>query len=306
MRVLKVFNNNVVLAAEDDGRQLVVTGRGLGFGLRPGQRLDETKVVRRFVPEDSRDPGNFGMLVAAIPAELLTLADTVLDVVHVEGVIASRPGSTTVVALADHLAFAMGRLRDGIEVTYPLRAEIAHLYPHEMAAGDRIVQLVNARLAAEDPELLPLASADGAPHDTVPQLDPEEAVAVALHLVNAGFASGDLSATYRMTGVINQVFDVIERFYDRPFERSSVNAARFITHLRYFFVRASHAQQVVESSRGLAEAITQAYPRAHGCAVRIRALLELRLGHPITEDETAYLTLHIARLTQPGRTKEIP
>lgn len=303
MRLLKVFNNNVVLAAEDDGRQLVVTGRGIGFGLRPGARLDENKVARRFVPEDSRDPGNFGMLIAAIPGDLLAVADTVLGIVDAEGIIASRPGSTTVVALADHLAFAMSRLRDGIEVTYPLRAEIAHLYPQEMAAGDRIVQLVNDRLTAGDAELLALASS-GETGDVVPQLHPEEAVAVALHLVNAGFASGDLSATYRMTGVINQVFDVIECFYNRSFERSSVNAARFITHLRYFFVRATQQQQVVVSSRGLAEAITQAYPRAHACAVRIRALLELRLSHPITDDETAYLTLHVSRLSgdeQPRR-----
>lgn len=37
-------------------------------------------------------------------------------------------------------------------------------------------------------------------------------------------------------------------------------------------------------------------PAAHQLARRIAALLELRLGQPVSEDEIAYLTLHAARL----------
>ena len=301
VRVVKVFNNNVVLAAEEDGRLVVFTGRGLGFQKRPGDHLEAARVVQRFVPEDSRDPSNFAQLVSAIPHVHLVLADSLLTTVQAEGLLGSDPGSTTLVALADHLTFALTRLREGIDLTYPLRAEIAHLYPMEMAAGDRIIELVNAHLAdgtlALDPDgdtgtvrQTPVRSTRGLP--------PGEAVAVALHLVNAGLATGDLAATYRMTGMINQVFEVIESFYARPFPRESVNAARFITHLRYFFVRATQSRQVVETSRELAGAIIAAYPRSHACAVKVRRLLELRLGHPITESETAYLTLHVARLSE--------
>lgn len=48
-------------------------------------------------------------------------------------------------------------------------------------------------------------------------------------------------------------------------------------------------------------AITQAYPDAYQCAVRLKAVLELRLGQPITEEETGYLTLHVARLAADDR-----
>ena len=64
---------------------------------------------------------------------------------------------------------------------------------------------------------------------------------IALHLVNAGFATGDLSFTYQMTGVFTQLFEVLEQAYGQ-------------------------------------------------------AVLELRLGEPLTEDEVTYLTLHVARM----------
>ena len=103
-----------------------------------------------------------------------------------------------------------------------------------MQAARRILEHVNAQL-------------------DVPLVD-DEAVPITLHLVNAGFATGDLSYTYQMTGVFAQLFEVLEQAYERPFDRNTVNAARFITHLRYFFVRANSGKQLEESAGKLRDA----------------------------------------------------
>jgi beta-glucoside operon transcriptional antiterminator len=274
VEVLRVFNNNVVLARAADRGEVILTGRGLGFQAKPGQQVDETKVVRVFVPEDGRNADNFGALVAAIPPEHLALADQALDIAR--GGLRGPLNSTTVVALADHLSFAIKRLRQGLNIEYPLRAEVAHLYPDELRIAQQIVDFVNGRL-----------------EESLPR---DEAVAVALHLVNAGFASGDLSYTYQMTGVFAQLFEVLEQAYGRSFDRETVNAARFITHLRYFFVRAHTGRQLAEGATGLGSAIREAYPEAFGTALKLQAVLELRLGQPLTEDEVTYLTLHVARM----------
>lgn len=49
MEILRVFNNNVVLA-KDRGREVILTGRGLGFKAKPGMTVDDAKVARVFVP----------------------------------------------------------------------------------------------------------------------------------------------------------------------------------------------------------------------------------------------------------------
>ena len=43
--------------------------------------------------------------------------------------------------------------------------------------------------------------------------------------------------------------------------------------------------------------IMESYPKAAECARRIAALIELRLDTTLTEDEIAYLTLHVARVS---------
>ena len=151
----------------------------------------------------------------------------------------------------------------------------------QLLAARRILKHVNAQLE------VPLAD--------------DEAVPITLHLVNAGFATGDLSYTYQMTGVFAQLFDVLEQAYGRPFDRDTVNAARFITHLRYFFVRANSGKQLEESASKLREAIRGSYPDAYSTALKLQAVLELRLGEPLTEDEVTYLTLHVARMVDEDR-----
>jgi beta-glucoside operon transcriptional antiterminator len=280
MEILRIFNNNVVLARDGgNGREVILTGRGLGFQAKPGQRVDLSQVVRTFVPDDGRDPDNFGAMVAAIPPEHLALAEAAIEAGRAELAIPSS--AVLAVTLADHLSFAIKRLRDGIEFEYPLRAEISHLYPAELRAAQRILEHVNASLEAP--------------------LNDGEAVSIAMHLVNAGFAVGDLSFTYQMTGVFAQLFEVLEQAAGRPIDRDTVNAARFITHLRYFFVRAASGKQLDEGASKLSSAIRDSYPDAYSTALRLQSVLQLRLGEPLTDDEATYLTLHVARLLDEDR-----
>ena len=88
-----------------------------------------------------------------------------------------------------------------------------------------------------------------------------EAVALALHLVNAGFSGGDLSATYTMTGIIQQMIAVIEGAYGITLAQDSVNVARFITHLRYLFVRIHQHEQLDDEPQPIIESIKTSYPR---------------------------------------------
>ncbi|MGO4236933.1 PRD domain-containing protein [Pseudarthrobacter sp. YAF2] len=106
-----------------------------------------------------------------------------------------------------------------------------------------------------------------------------------------------------MTGVFTQLFEVLEKAYDRPFNQDTVNAARFITHLRYFFVRAQTGRQLDDGASTLSKAIRESYPEAYANALKLQAVLELRLGEPLTEDEVTYLTLHVARMVEDLRVR---
>lgn len=275
MDILRVFNNNVVLARDDAGGEVILTGRGLGFQARPGQAVDPGKVVRVFRPDAGRDPDHLAHLLAGIPPEYVALVGSALAEA---GLDAKASGSATlVVALADHIAFAVRRSEIGVAIEYPLLGEVQHLYAQEYGQGVALLDALNHRLDAP--------------------LPPGEAVALALHFVNAGFATGDLSYTYTMTGVIQQMVSVIEQAYSVDLDLGSVSVGRFVTHLRYLFVRIHQHRQLDEGRSSIGAAIREAYPDALACAERLAALLELRMGTPLSDDEVSYLTLHVARAT---------
>ena len=279
MEILRVFNNNVVLAKGGDGGEVILTGRGLGFQAKPGQTVDESKVVRTFVPSDGRDPDHLAQMLADIPPEIIRV---VVESMQEAGLGERETGSTTLVmALSDHVANAVERVRRGIDITYPLLGEVSNLYPQEYAQGRAMLASLNARLDVTLP--------DG------------EATALAMHLVNAGFANGDLSDTYKMTGVIQQMLTIIEQTYGVSLDQHSVNVGRFITHLRYLFVRIHQGKQLDKEPEPIIASIRQSYPKAMQCAQTIGTVASLRLGSNLTEDEVAYLALHVARVVADAR-----
>lgn len=275
MEILRVLNNNVVIARDASDDEVILVGRGLGFQARPGQPVAEAKIVRRFVPDHGRDPDHLAQLLADVPPEYIQLVTSAMAEAGLGDQVSSTP--TLVIALADHVAFAVKRIAVGKHVEYPLLAEVQHLYADEYARGLALVRAVNARLDTPLPE--------------------SEAVALTLHLVNAGISTGDLSYTYTMTGIIQQMLDIIASTYGLQLESGSVNVGRFITHLRYLFVRIHDHRQLTEKHSEIGAAIRNAYPEALQCAERLAAIIELRLDSALTEDELSYLVLHVARVT---------
>ncbi|AKK03979.1 PRD domain-containing protein [Corynebacterium epidermidicanis] len=273
MRVLRIFNNNVVLAATGEGGEVVVTGRGVGFQTKPGDVIDDAKIVKVFYPADGRDPDHLAEMLAFIPAEHIRL---VIEAMGKAGLSAEQQGKITlVIALADHLSGAIRRAVEGTSISYPLKAEVQQLYGEEYQQAVRLVDILNQSISTA--------------------ISPEEATAFTLHLVNASFTSGDLTYTYQMTGLIEQMIEIVAQGTDSS-TLDEISIARFITHLRYLFVRIAQHRQLSGETSPVTTAIMEAYPEAVACARLLAELTELRLGEPLTEDEVSYLALHVARL----------
>lgn len=279
MHVLRVFNNNLILAREAQGAEVILTGRGLGFQAKPGDQVDDERVVRVFRPDDGRDPDHLAALLADIPPESVHLVAEALTEVGLD-TIASR--AALLVALADHVASALTRAERGQVVEYPLLAEVTSLYPEEYAQATALLGAINRRVEVPLPD--------------------SEAVGLALHLVNAGFATGDLSASYLMTGLIQQLLDVVAASSGVTLVPGSVSVGRFITHLRYLFIRVHRGEQVDDVAlSGVGEAIRSAYPEEAILADRLAQIVELRVRTPLSPNEAAYLTLHVARVVGEAR-----
>lgn len=269
-----MLNNNVVLARDEIGREAILTGRGLGFQRKRGQDVDASLISRRYIPADNAQ--SVAEVIAGIPLERLALIERVFRKAA-RGLNTDVP-SSTLIAVVDHINQAMVRVCQGLTMDYPLRAEVAHLHPEELRLAEAMVEEINAAQKV--------------------QLPRGEAVALALHLFTAAIGAPSAQAASEQSRLIGQVMGLLEKSFGEAFDADSVNAARFAVHLRYFLVRARTAVQIEDGTSSLvAEALRVSDPDAYRVARRIRDLLEIRLNTAVTDDETAYLALHVARLT---------
>ena len=55
MKVKKVFNNNILCAVDEEGNEVIVTGKGLGFQKHTGESLDENKIEKTYRMVDKQD-----------------------------------------------------------------------------------------------------------------------------------------------------------------------------------------------------------------------------------------------------------
>lgn len=267
-----MFNNNVILARDELGREAVLTGRGLGFQRKPGQEVDASRVARRYVLAQNAE--SVGEVMAAIPLERITLIERTFRAAARD--LGTTVPSSTIVAVVDHVNQAMERVAAGIVMEYPLRAEAAHLHPHELHLAERMVAELNRAQEIQLP--------DG------------EAVALALHLFTAAVGAPSTQEAVAQSRLIRQIMDLLVSTYGDDFDIESINAARFIAHLRYFLARARTNQVEDGIAVAVARVLRHDRPRAYQVALRVKELLELRLGLTVSDDETAYLTMHVARL----------
>ena len=275
MRVTKVFNNNVLLAADDAGAEVVLMGKGLGFQVHAGDAVRTADVERTFVAGGGTTPERIVALLEEIPAEDIDLTQRI--VAEARDQLGAHITGHVVVPLADHISFALRRAREDVQISYPLQWEVLHLYPREVAFARRALELVHESTGVELPAL--------------------EAVPLALHFVNAQFGAGELSRTVEMTEVFGAVLDIVRSRLGVELDEESIDVARFITHLRYLFVRQQQGAPPPDVQGVLLAAVRSQHPDAVAAAVAIQDLLRERYDWTVTGDEVLYLALHVARLT---------
>lgn len=288
MQIVRTLNNNAVLVTRGSGEKAVVFGRGVGYKKSLGDTVDESAVTHTFVPDGQHSLSRLVGYLRDLPLEVVGLAHKAVSIA--EHRLGLQPSQALLLTIADHLNVALIRYakaesETGVEldldsVTYPLAWEVSQLYPRELEAGREVVAHVSRERGTPLPE--------------------GEAVAFAMHFVNAQFADDDFSHTVAMTGRIQQILALVEASLGIRIDHDSMNVARFVTHLRYLFVRLATQAQFDDGLILQSDDMRKRNPRAFGVAARIQSLLEMD-GRHINDDEVTYLSIHIARLDRASR-----
>ena len=273
MKIEKVINNNVVSALEN-GREVVVMGRGIGFQLRAGMDIPGELIEKVFRLDNPGVMDQFKSLVQKLPPERLQISAEVIQ--YAKGVMNKKLNHNIYLTLTDHINFAIERVEMGVPFQNPFLWEIKKFYYQEYLIGKVAIGMIEKELKV-----------------TLPQ---DEAAFIALHIVNAELDL-DMTEMVSMTKLVNDILKIVDKHFGEQIDKESVFYERFITHLKFFAQRVYIGKEVKSDDTEFQEIIRNKYHECIECVDEIKDYVKKTCNHDITDEELMYLTVHIKRVT---------
>ncbi|WP_033405274.1 glucose PTS transporter transcription antiterminator GlcT [Gracilibacillus lacisalsi] len=274
MAVKKALNNNVIIATHPLYKEVILIGKGIGFGKNKGDIVPQEQAEKTFLLKDEQEQAQYKQLVSYIDPH-------VMEVLHEIMLLIEKRMDETLhehihVALTDHLSFAISRAHQNVQFSNPFLFEIESLYPKEFQVAQEVVSVIQERVGVTFPE--------------------GEVGFIALH-IHSAVTNKTIHDMNRHHQLISKLVTIIEENLNIELERNDINYNRLIQHLHRAIERAYQGEQLGEQTN-LAKVLKTTYPVCYNLAWKLIKVMQQQLHIRVDESEVLYLTIHLQRLTQ--------
>ena len=274
MKIDKIINNNLIRTFDNNGKEVLVMGGGLGFQKKIGDTVDQSKIEKIYAIENKSDSNKLMTLLSEIPLEYIQVSNEIIS--YAKYSLGKRLNDNIYISLTDHISFAIERYKQGLNFNNALLWEIKRFYNHEFLIGKEALAIIKKRLNIELPE--------------------DEAASIALHIVNAQLNSRNMNDTLDITKIIQNILNIVKFHFNIELDEYSLHYERFITHLKFFAQRMLSGKVIKSDDNNFCDMIRGQYKDEYLCAEKIKKYIQKEFNHEISDEEMMYLTVHIKRI----------
>ena len=275
MEIVKVMNNSLVFARDEDNNEMVVMGKGIGFKMKSGEDVDPTKIEKIFTLNNKEDKKNYFRAMGDLPSDYVDITNNIVK--YATDTLKCKLNDNIFISLIDHIAFAIERYNKNISLQNRLLWEVKKFYPEEFKVGVYAVEKINKTLNINLPE--------------------EEAGNIAFHIVNAEIEDSEIENTIMMVKMMKDILNIIKYDLKVKLDKDSLSYSRFITHLQFFVQRVLEDKLSENKNSFILKQIENQYPENVRCARLIKDYVEKIIDRNIGDDEVLYLSMHLIRIS---------
>ena len=273
--IKKVYNNNVILAFENSSKkEVILTGCGIGFGKKPNDTVDDSKIEKKFVIQDNNFESKVNKLASEIPEEVFAVSSAIIE--YAEKNLNTTLDEYIYIYLKDHIYFEFKRYKENLPIKNELLYELRRIHKKEYEIGKWAIEYINKTFNVNF--LI------------------DEAGFIAMHIINANYRESTNKSCLIMN-IINQILDIIKNYYSIEFIEDEINFDRLLTHLKFFAKRLIDKTESIDTNNnGLLEIVKVQYKESYDCVKQIKSFIEENYTYKVNDDEVLYLILHINRV----------
>ena len=268
-KIVKILNHNAVIVHEQDTNStLLILNTGVGFGKKINEyiEIDGIETVYHIQPMSSKGKTdvllqNLDPIYIEISSDIMMKAKEKFEDID----------ENKLLPLADHIAFAINRMQNKMQITNPFSNEIRLLYPEEWKIAAKSREIIFNKLGH--------------------LINDDEIGFITLHLHSTQEMSND--DAFIMAIIVNESIREIEKEYDIEIDLNSLSYSRLMIHMKYLIARL-HEDEVI--TLDMEDYTKESIPDSYALAVRIIKRIEDSLNREVPVIETGYLAMHIDRI----------
>lgn len=273
MKIIKLFNNNIVATITEDNREVIVQGAGIGFQKKIGDLIDEGKIEKRYFIEDE-SKSKFNEIFENTPIEYFQAVEEIIGIASSE--LDVKLSSQIIISLTDHIFCAVERFKDGLVLPNLMSNEIKSLYSEEYKIGIRALDIVEKYTG----ERLPI----------------EEASYIAIHIVNACLDIGTYN-TRRILVLCSGVSRILKEVYNIDLTEDRLDYSRLTTHLKFLAQRIiTKSMKNIDEVDDLYDLLIKKDSKLEICVEKVEQYIKKTFDYEILKQEKVYLMVHLLKV----------
>ena len=268
-RVEKVLNHNVILAIkEEDKQEYLVMGKGIGFGKKIAQRMEVEEDARVYSLIDVKNAKDTTSSVKEIAPIYLEAANMLLDEAEEK---IGKVDRSVLIPLADHIDFAVKRIKEQGEISNPLICDIQVLFHMEYKVAEKILPFLkeNSDVTMSESEL----------------------GYIALH-IHSAIAEQNVASSMQVARCVRECIRMIEEEIHHVIPVTTLSYNRLMNHVRYMVLRAEQGEEIKLSMNDYMEL---RFKKSYAIATYVCEEMGKILHKKLHEHELGYLAMHIQR-----------
>lgn len=270
-RVKKVLNHNSMLVIDaQTKKEYLIMGKGVGFGKKVTEYVKPGPGDSVYSLQELTERGAAGEIVQAVSPVCLELADGLLN--EAEKVF-GRVDRSILFPMADHIEYAVKRVRNGEQISNPLTEDIRVLFYREYQVAQCIGPLLLERLGVA--------------------IDEHETGYIALH-IHAAIDDERVSEAMQIARAVRECISLVEQQTKRRIDAASLAYNRLMNHVRFMVARAVSGERLKLNMNDYMEV---RFPEAFAVASAVCDEIGRSLKCTLDEVEIGYLAMHIERVT---------
>ncbi|BCZ45406.1 transcription antiterminator BglG [Clostridium gelidum] len=269
-RVIKALNHNGVLAIDNDTqKQYILLGKGIGFGKKVNERMEAPENAHIYLLQQETDRGSTKEIINNIEPEILEVASSIIMEAEKKF---NKVDENILCPLADHIAFAIKRIKNNEHISNPLTADIRALFSEEYKVACKGKDIIKEVLGIE--------------------INEDEIGYIALH-IHSSLGDEKISQAMETAMLVRDCITSIEQNIGKTIDIESLSYNRLMSHIKYMAARTLKGETI---KLDMNDYIKERFQKSFEIARDICRKLGSELNKEIKEVEIGYLAMHIERV----------